>query len=421
MPSHRFAGQTGPMRRAGIALLAGAAVLVAGCSSTARSGPPTWVPSPALGPGGGEPPGTHLSPIVPVPSPLPSHSRSSSGAPSPSPSSSPNKKQDPLVVAKHLSAPVGLALLPDGTALVGERTTGRIVRVQPKPGQPVPTVRVLHGLDTSGDGGLLDLAVSPDYVEDQLIYAYVTTRTDNRVVDFTLTGPVTPVLTGIPKGAVDNTGRLMFGADGQLYVGTGDAGHPSLAENPNSLAGKVLRVSDIGRPSAGNPTKGSPVYTSGDRVVNGLCALPHGAGVLEVEAGAPGFADEVNLLRPGASYGWPSTASGGTVAPIATLPPAYPSPGGCAVADDRLWVTSLDGKAVLGAPFRSGAAVRLGDFSTFLHNKYGRLKTIVAAPDGALWVTTSNRDGFGTPVPDDERVIRFLPAGAGGGGSDRQA
>src|SRR5206468_10003819 len=102
-------------------------------------------------------------------------------------------KQDPLVVATKLTAPVGLTLLTDGTALVGERTTGRIVRVQPRAGQPVPTVRTLTGLDTSGDGGLLDLALSPTYAEDGLIYAYVTTRTDNRVVEFTLTGPVTPV------------------------------------------------------------------------------------------------------------------------------------------------------------------------------------------------------------------------------------
>src|SRR5439155_11934034 len=121
------------------------------------------------------------------------------------------------------------AMLPDGTALVGERTTGRIVRVQPVAGKPVPTVRQLSGLDTSGDGGLLDLALSPTYSEDGLIYAYVTTATDNRVVDFTLKGPVTPVVTGIPKGRIGNTGRIAFGADGDLYIGTGDAGRPALA------------------------------------------------------------------------------------------------------------------------------------------------------------------------------------------------
>ena len=132
-------------------------------------------------------------------------------------------------MATHLAAPVGLAVLPDGTALVGERTTGRIVRVQPMPGQPVRTVRTLAGLDATGDGGLLDLALSPHYDEDNLIYAYVTTPTDNRVVDFTLTGAGDAGAHRHPEGQDGNVGRIAFGADGDLYVGTGDAGRPSLA------------------------------------------------------------------------------------------------------------------------------------------------------------------------------------------------
>ena len=114
------------------------------------------------------------------------------------------------------------------------------MRVQPIAGQPVTTVRTITGLDSSGDGGLLDLALSPAYDEDHLIYAYVTTATDNRVVDFTLTGPVTPVFTGIPKGATGNAGRIAFDVDGSLLIGTGDAGQPALAQDPASLAGKVL-------------------------------------------------------------------------------------------------------------------------------------------------------------------------------------
>ena len=138
--------------------------------------------------------------------------------------------------------------------------------LQPQPGQPVRTIRTLTGIDASGDGGLLDLAVSPSFPEDGLIYAYLTTATDNRVVSFTLTGPLTPVLTGIPKGPTDNTGRLLFDQTGMLYVGTGDAGQPALAESATSLAGKVLTLPDdvvvlpghgeqttIGRERATNP------------------------------------------------------------------------------------------------------------------------------------------------------------------------
>jgi glucose/arabinose dehydrogenase len=406
------------MRRARISLLAGAAaLLLAGCGSQAGSSEPTWEPSPDFG-SNGEGPGVQLTPIVPVPSLGPRSSQpgnpNGSGSPA-SPSPSASGKTDPLVVATHLTAPVGLTMMPDNTALVGERTTGRIVRVQPKPNQPVPTVRTIAGLDTSGDGGLLDLALSPSYDEDSLIYAYITTRTDNRVVDFTLHGPVTPVLTGIPKGSTGNTGRIAFGDDGDLYVGTGDAGHATLAADPASLAGKVLRVSSIGKPAAGNPRRSSPVWTSGHHVVDGLCPVPQSSTVLETESARADESDEVNLLAGGDFYGWPTNA--GTVQPpVAQLPGADRSPGGCAVADGSLYVTSLDGRALLAATLTgAGARLAVGKFAPELGGRYGRLRTVVAADDGALWLTTSNRDGSGTPVPTDERVIRYVPSGSGGG------
>jgi glucose/arabinose dehydrogenase len=401
------------MRRGPLALLSGAALLLAACTTSANASDPTWVPSPDFGTNG-EGPGVELTPIIPKPSASTRPTEPGPSGQSVAPDPSAGKASDPAVVATKLSAPVGLTLLPDGTALVGERTTGRIVRVQPKAGQPVPTVRTLTGLDTSGDGGLLDLALSPTYDEDNLIYAYITTRTDNRVVDFTLNGPVTPVLTGIPKGKTDNTGRLLFGADGRLYVGTGDAGHPSLANNPKSLAGKVLRVTDIGAAAPGNPTR-TPVWTSGHRVVDGLCAMPRTTSILEVETGQ---LDEVNALRAGGSYGSP-TAAGNVREPIATMPTDYGAPGGCAVLNGAIWITSLDGQALLSARLLgSGDSLALTKFGTpSLHNRYGRLKTVVAATDGALWLTTSNRDGHGTPVPDDERVIRYVPTGGGSGGN----
>lgn len=401
------------MRLARPLLLAGAlAALLAGCTSAGGASRPTWEPSPG---GVNEGPGGRLTPIIPVPSAPSSSGRSggtggsrTGGTPQPSPSGT--GKSDPLVVATHLNAPVGLTLLPDGTALVGERTTGRIVRVQPVPGQPVPTVRTLRGLDTSGDGGLLDLALSPSYDEDNLIYAYITTRTDNRVVDFTLQGPVAPVLTGIPKGRTGNAGRIMFGPDGNLYVGTGDAGRPALAASPTSLAGKVLRVDAIGDRASGDPRGNSPAWTSGHREVDGLCALPQTGTAFDVERGSP---DEVNILTAGGDYGYPS-AGPTAVPPATTLPPADRSPGGCAVLDGRLWVTSLDGQALLAAPLTThGNDLSVGAFTPVLQRRYGRLKTVVAASDGALWLTTSNRDGQGHPVPDDERVIRYVAASSG--------
>jgi glucose/arabinose dehydrogenase len=395
------------MRRARPCLLLAAAALgLTACAGAGGAGAPTWEASPALPPS----PGVQASPIVPVPSGAGDQPGTSPGG-TPSAPERPAKHTDPLVVATHLVAPVGLTLLPDGSALVGERTTGRIVRVQPRPGEPVPTVRVLPGLDTSGDGGLLDLALSPTYNEDGLIYAYVTTSTDNRVVDFTLNGPVTPVFTGIPKGVTGNTGRIAFGGDGDLYIGTGDTGQPALAADPRSLAGKVLRIDSIGDPAQGNPAAASPIFTSGHRVVDGLCAVPRTDIMLEAEAGSP---DEINVLHAGSFYGWPPSSSRLAIGPNLTLPGRYGSPGGCAVLGDRIWVTSLSGHALLSAPLHA-ASVPPGanPFTEVLVNRYGRLKTVVAAPDGALWLTTSNRDGHGIPVAADERVIRYPPGAAG--------
>ena len=121
--------------------------------------------------------------------------------------------------------PTGLVVLPDGSAVVGERDTGRLLQVFPDR-SPARELMTVPGLDTAGDGGLLGLALSPTYPEDGLLYAYVSTATDNRVVRFPLGGTPNPVLTGIPRGEAHNGGGLVFGADGTLYVGTGDAGDP---------------------------------------------------------------------------------------------------------------------------------------------------------------------------------------------------
>lgn len=390
-----------------VAAAGAATLLLAGCAVARGSTAPTWVPKPSFQ-GEGRAPGASPG----LPSPV-APSASGDAQPPSSPASSP--AGDPAVVAKHLVSPVAIAVLPDGTALVGERTTGRIVRVQPAPDQPVRTVRTIGGLDASGDGGLLDLVLSPHYDQDNLIYAYVTTATDNRVIDFTLTGPATPVLTAIPKGRSGNTGRLAFGTDGDLYVGTGDAGRPNLAADPSSLAGKVLRVTDIGRPAPGNPTASSPVFTSGHRAVAGLCLVGQANVMIETEAAATSGQYEVRALHRGAAYDWPAATATSTP-PVATLPVGKGQPGGCAVLDNVLYVTSLQGDALLASRLSgiSAAGVATGKFTALLPGKYGRLRTVVAAPDGALWLSTSNRDGHGKPSADDERVLRIVPDAGGG-------
>jgi glucose/arabinose dehydrogenase len=389
------------------------AAALAACGPSGAPAAPTWTPVPSFSRDGllpGDPEGGDPgAPRLPAPRP--------SNRPSPSPSRTGGRKIDPNVVATHLVAPTGIAVLPDGTALVGERTTGRIVRVQPRPNRPVPTVRVIPGLSTVGGGGLLDLALSPNYAEDQLIFAYVTTAHDNRVITFTLHGPITPVVTGIPRGRSGNTGHIAFAANGDLLVATGDAGNPRLAADPKSLAGKILRITDIGRPAPHNPQRGSPIYASGVEAASALCVDLQSELQVLAEARGPASSDPVYSLEPDATYGWPLPAITDPP-PLGTLPDASRSPGGCAIADGILYVTSLDGEALLTARAHELAnAPVLGAWQTLLRHRYGRLLTVVAAPDGALWLTTSNRDGHGTPVPADERVLRIVPSGGGDKGA----
>jgi glucose/arabinose dehydrogenase len=389
------------IRIAAAAASAAAALTLAACGGGAQASGPTWVPAPSFAGEGDQP---SAAPNVPQP-----------GATGPSgpTSTTPRSSDDPAVVATNLRAPDAIVIMPDGSALVGERG-GRIVAVQPQPHQPVRTVRTLTGLDTAGDGGLLDLALSPNYAQDSLIYAYVTTGTDNRLVDFTLTGPVTPVFTGIPKGATGNTGRIVVNADGTLSIGTSDAARPSSAQSRTSLAGKVLRLSDIGSAATGNPNPGSAAFASGLSGVAGLCLDTQHDVLFAVQPKGLGGKSTVVVVRAGADYGWP-TSSATSAKAIATIPAPFATPGGCAVQADALYVTSLDGKTLLGAPLTvSGSSVKVGSFAGYLPGRYGRLQTVVAAPDGALWLTTANRAGNGKPIADDERVLR-IQAPAGGG------
>jgi glucose/arabinose dehydrogenase len=148
-------------------------------------------------------------------------------------------------------------------------------------------------------------------------------------------------------------------------------------------------------------------------VVNGLCPVPQTTTMFEVEAGAGGAPDKVDVLVPGSSYGWPTPRST-DVQPVAKLPAADRAPGGCAVLAGHIWVTSLDGTALLSAPLiGAGTGLSTGSLTAVITKKYGRLETVVAADDGALWLTTSNRDGHGSPVAADERVIRYVPSGGG--------
>ena len=294
--------------------------------------------------------------------------------------------------------------MPDGSsALVGERTTGRILQVAR--GVDPALVAKIDGVDASGDGGLLGLAMSPSYAEDGLIYAYVTTATDNRIVRIARGDVPKAIFTGIPKGAEHNGGRIAFAADRSLYVGTGDTGDPALSTDPASLGGKVLRLDEFGKPAASNPAPGSSIFASGFTQVTGMCPMDDGT----VAALDRRRAEDVLLpLTAGKNYATLASGDG-----LWTWTPADGGAVDCAIAGGLLASTSLDKQQLTGIQLAPDGTFT-GSPTILLDNRYGRLLTVTGDQQGLLWLTTSNKDGLGTPVPSDDRVV-VVPSSSGGG------
>ena len=305
--------------------------------------------------------------------------------------------------AAGLVSPWGLVRLPDGSALVSERDTGRIVRIA-EDGSQAEATRIDQAAP-DGEGGLLGIAVD---TTGTWLYAYVTTAEDNRVIRMPLEdlgGTREDIVTGIPKAGIHNGGRIAFGPDGMLYVATGDAGQPELAQDPASLAGKILRIDPEGAVPEGNPVTDSPVWSLGHRNVQGLAFDAEGR-LWATEFGSKD-ADELNLIEPGANYGWPAVeGTGGDPAYVNPQaqwsPTSLASPSGLAIVDDVAYVASLRGEVVWQVPLvgdraATPIALDLGDL--------GRLRTVEALPDGSLWLMTSNTDGRGDPRDADDRIL----------------
>ncbi|GAA1823505.1 PQQ-dependent sugar dehydrogenase [Actinomadura chokoriensis] len=359
-------------------VLVSAAVLLAGCSSSSG--------------GGGDGDGGARTPAPPT-----------SGPPA-------EATGKPRTVASGLEVPWAVAFLPGGDALVTERDSARVVRVTPS-GKKT-TVGTVPGVEPQSEAGLLGVAVSPSYSTDHLVYLYYTAASDNRVVRATYDGRLgtpEPIVTGIPKGPNHDGGRLAFGPDKMLYITTGETGDGPLAQDKGSLAGKILRVTPDGKPAPGNPF-GNRVWTYGHRNVQGLAWDGEGR-LYATEFGQNRF-DEINLIQKGRNYGWPEVegdedGGDGFTKPLLTWTTDEASPSGLAYADGSLWAAALRGERLWQVPLDNGKA---GRPVAHFENEFGRLRAVVTAPDGTLWVTTSNRDGRGEPARDDDRILS-VPAG----------
>ena len=309
-------------------------------------------------------------------------------------------------IATGLHVPWGIAFLPGGDALVSERTTGDIVRIPAGGGTPQIVMHLPEADVNAGEGGLLGIAVSPEYAADGLVYAYETTRTDNRIVRFRLGEAVEPILTGIEAGVIHDGGRIAFGPDGKLYAGTGETGRSGLSQNLRSPNGKILRINPDGSIPGDNPFRGSPVWTYGHRNVQGL-AWDRAGRLWASELGQDEW-DEVNLIVKGRNYGWPrvegrgSTRGGRYTNPLVTWRTSQASPSGAAIAGNTLYVAALAGEALWRVPLRGA---RTGTPRRRYHDRWGRLRTVAVAPDGSLWIATSNTDGRGNPRGGDDRIV----------------
>ncbi|MEH3052811.1 MAG: PQQ-dependent sugar dehydrogenase [Patulibacter minatonensis] len=311
-------------------------------------------------------------------------------------------------VATDLAAPWDIEFLPNRDALVTERDSAKLLRITP--GRAAQTVMTIPGVVPGGEGGLLGLAVSPRFSEDETVYVYFTAASDNRVAKVDLgTKKVTPILTGLKKGPIHDGGALELGPDGHLYVGVGDTGDTSNAQSRASRNGKILRITVAGKVPRGNPFKGSPIWSLGHRNVQGL-AFDRSGRLWASEFGQD-TTDEVNLIRPGRNYGWPvvegkgSTQGGRFTNPLVTWSPtSSSSPSGAAITGRELYVSALAGRKLWRIKL-SGASA--GRPQALFSGRYGRIRAVAQAPDGSIWFATSNRDGRGDPRDGDDRILQL--------------
>lgn len=345
------------------------------------------------------------------------------------PSSTLPHNTSPETIATNLEIPWAIAFLPaspnasqggpDVTILITERTGAiKTIRNGILDQDPLATI---DEVKASGEGGLLGIAVDPEFEQNNFIYIYYTyddsgANTKNRVVRFKLTNKIlsdkTILVDAIPGASNHDGGRIAFGPDGFLYITTGDAQEPSLAQNTNSLAGKILRVTKDGKAATDNPFN-NRVYSYGHRNPQGISWDENG-NLWETEHGPSGgfypncCQDEINKIIKGKNYGWPNSVgnniSTGTVGPILHSGKDTWAPGSVLFYNGSLYFGGLKGSALYKYTIENKK------LTEHFKNEFGRIRDIVLGPDGFFYITTSNRDGRGIPSSDDDKIIRIDPS-----------
>ena len=344
-------------------------------------------------------------------------------------------------IVQNIESPSAVDVSKDGRIFFAEKN-GQIVTMTINKGELADHSILNIGAVQLGEDGLLGFALSPNFTENHLMYAYYTHTNGNKIFNRVImlkeiAGKVVDskvIIDAIPAAEFNNGGRIKFGPDNKLYVSTGDAMMPNLAQDLDSLAGKILRINPDGTIPHDNPLSGSPVYAHGFQNVQGLAWHPRTNRLYALDESRSGN-DEINIIKPGGNYGWPikECALGSTISSTSSTSSsggslnnstANTQHGGGKLEDPVICFNpALDpGGAIFAASNRLGyqndliiASLRgylreinldSNTQSTILEG-YGRLRDIIEAPDGSLLVATSNKDGFGIPGPNDDKILRI--------------
>lgn len=328
------------------------------------------------------------------------------------------------IIAENLYVPWAIAISDEGKLYVTERS-GTIRIIENGKLFPQPLITFHAPFISQGEGGLMGIALDPNYSRNHYMYvmhSYLEgNKVYNRVVRLVENNNRASIdrvlLHKIPGGQIHNGGRIKIGPDKRLYITTGDAGNSELAQDSISKAGKILRIELDGSIPQDNPIINSPVYSLGHRNPEGLAW--NSKNVLYESEHGQSANDEINIIQPGANYGWPMVqGSEGSTEIIIQKPLIHSgedtwAPAGITFVSQGPWegkllVANLRGQQLLSISFNENG-IGVNTVESWLKNQYGRLREVIQEKDGSIYLTTSNRDGRGNPDIADDKIIQLIP------------